>query len=125
MSVKVLPLKGYNAMAAMPTYHRLLLGLKMLPDYASIDYVAFYEMFGVMQEHEKESLLRQAIAFVKLEREELEPIIALSVDKNGVPLSSINIKNMDLEEIYEVVVAVGMAYSRLKIRLVTEEEKKN
>jgi hypothetical protein len=36
----------------------------------------------------------------------------------------VNIKNLTPDEIFEIVVAVGMEFSRIKIELISEAEKK-
>jgi hypothetical protein len=76
-------------------------------------------------ESEKETILREAIAFVHLSQDEVESLLSFVKDKNGIPYSSASIKGLPLPEIFEAMLAVCMEIGRLKIKLVSEHEKKN
>lgn len=123
--VKTLPLKGYKSLRALNGFHALLLGLKMLPAYITEAYETFYESFKDKSEADKEKLLREAILFVQLGQDEVEALVSFALDKNGVQYSSVNIKNLSLGELHETIVAVCMEIGRIKIEIVSEEEKKN
>lgn len=122
--MKVLPLKGYKSLKALNAFNALLLGLKMLPMYMSQSYETFYEGFKDMDDGEKETFLRQAVAFVELQPDEVEAIVSFACDKNGIPYSAANIKNLAPNELHETIVAVCMEIGRIKIDLVSESEKK-
>ena len=124
MSRKVLELKGYKSLKALNAFHALLLGLKMLPAYISQDYESFYASFSEKSEADKEKLLREAAVFVQLAQDEVESLITFCTDKNGVPYSAVNVKNLAVDELHEIIVSVCMAIGRIKIELVSEEEKK-
>ncbi len=124
MSRKVLPLKGYKSLKALNAFHTLLLGLKMLPAYIGVDYQEFYAAFKTKTEGQKETALREAAAFVQLSPDEVEAIISFATDKNGIKYSDVNASNLDPGEIFEIIVAVCMEIGRIKIELVSEEEKK-
>lgn len=121
---KVLPLKGYKSLRALNAFHTLLLGLKMLPAYMHQDYVTFFGSFKDKTEGEKETLLREATAFVQLSEDEVSALIAFATDKNGVPYSDVNKGNLTPDEIFEIIIAVCMEIGRIKIELVSEDEKK-
>lgn len=121
---KVLPLIGYKSLRALNAFHALLLGLKMLPAYQLEGYESFYASFGEKTDAEKEKLLREAVVFVRLEEEEVQAVISFATDKNGVPYSPINIKNLNAGDLHEIIVRVCMEIGRIKIDLVTESEKK-
>lgn len=124
MNRKILPLTGYKSLRALNAFHALLLGLKMLPAYQAEGYEEFYASFSEKTESEKETLLREAAVFVQLAQDEVEALISFATDKNGVPYSSVNLKNLSAGELHEIIVAVCMEIGRIKIDLVTEEEKK-
>lgn len=124
MKFNVSELKGYKSLRALNAFSALLLGLKMLPAYIEIPYEEFYESFSEKTEGEKESLLRQAVAFVRLEQDEVEALLSFCTDKNGVSYSAINMKNLSPADIHEMIVAVCMEIGRIKVDLVSEEEKK-
>lgn len=122
---KVLPLKGYKSLRALNGFHALLLGLKMLPAYIMEDYETFYGRFNDKTDAEKEKLLREAAMFVQLGQDEIEALLSFSTDKNGVPYSGINMKNLLVDELLKIIVDVCMEIGRIKIELVSESEKKN
>lgn len=123
--MKILPLQGYKSLRALNGFHALLLGLKMLPAYIGEAYETFYASFNDKTDSEKEKLLREAVVFVKLEQDEVEALIGFSTDKNGIPYSKENLKNLSTADMFEIIVAVCMEIGRIKIELVTESEKKN
>lgn len=121
---KVLPLKGYKSLRALNAFHSLLLGLKMLPAHIGEDYETFFASFKDKTEAQKETLLREAVAFVQLSQEEVGALISFATDRNGVPYGPANEGNLTPDELFEVIVAVCMEIGRIKIDLVSEEEKK-
>ena len=121
---KILPLTGYKSLRALNAFHALLLGLKMLPAYQMEGYESFYASFGEKTDAEKETLLREAAVFVQLAEDEVQALISFATDKNGVPYSAVNLKNLTASELHEIIVAVCMEIGRIKIDLVTEAEKK-
>lgn len=122
--MKILPLVGYKSFRALNAFHVLLLGLKMIPLYAELSYERFFEDFKDRPEEEKEKLIRQAAVLVELKQDEVEALLSFSTDKNGVPISAENVKNLDPGQIHEAIVAVCMQIGRIKVDLVTEDEKK-
>lgn len=124
MTRKVLPLTGYKSLRALNAFHALLLGLKMLPAYVGESYESFYSAFAEKGEAEKEKLLREAAVFVQLQQDEVEALVSFSTDKNGIPYSSVNMKNLSVDELHEVIVAVCMEIGRIRVDLVSSEEKK-
>lgn len=123
--IKVLPLKGYKSLRALNAFHALLLGLKMLPAYIMQDYESFYEGFKHKTEAEKEKLLREAAVFVQLGQDEVEALISFATDKNGIAYQSANMKSLPLDEMHSIIVAVCMEIGRIRIDLISDEEKKN
>ncbi len=121
---KVLPLTGYKSLRALNAFHALLLGLKMLPAYLEQDYESFYASFQDKTDDDKARFLKEAAVFVQLAEDEVSALISFCTDKNGVPYSTINLKNLGAGELHEIIVAVCMEIGRIKIDLVTEAEKK-
>ena len=125
MAVQVLPLKGYKSLKALNGFHALLLGLKMLPAYIGEDYKTFYSNFEHKTEEEKEFLLKEAVLFVELSEAEVMALVCFAKDSNGVPYKSVNIGNLQIDQLHEIIVAVCMEIGRIKIDLLSESEKKN
>ena len=123
--MKILPLKGFKAIKALNAFHTLLLGLKMLPAYIAESYVDFYGAFETKTEQEKERLLREAVLFVQLTEDEVCALVCFATDKNDVPYSEVNIKNLTIDELFEIIVSVCLEIGRIKINILTEAKKKN
>jgi hypothetical protein len=123
--MKVLPLIGAKSIAAFCSFNKLLLGYKMLPAYAGETYEVFFEHMKEKTDAQKESIIREALAFVALERDEIEALASFVADRNGVPYSPTSLKNLSLKEIFEIIIAVCMEIGRIDISLISEDEKKN
>jgi hypothetical protein len=123
--LKLLQLKGYKSLRALNGFHALLLGIKMLPAYIGDSYESFYESFKDKTDAEKETLLREAVVFVQLGQDEVEAIISFACDPNGVPYSAVHLKSLSMEELHRIIVLVCMEIGRIKIDLISDEEKKN
>ena len=124
--MKLRELQGPESYYAMIAIHKLLYGLKMLPAYIKLSYEDFLDALDLMTPQEQESCIREAAAFVQLEREELNDVVRFATDPNGVPYGPENIKNLKPAEFHEIIVAVGLEVMKAhKIKLVTEKEKKN
>ena len=124
MKPRVVELRGYKSLRAFNAFHALMLGLKMLPSYQSEAYENFFARVADMPEADQEKLVREAAMFVELGRDEVEAMMAFCVDPNGVPYSAENLKNLNPAEIVEIIVAVSMAIAKIKIDLVSDDEKK-
>lgn len=122
--MKVLELKGYKSLRALNAFHTLMLGLKMLPAYMSETYEDFFARVSEMSEADQEKVIRQAALFVQLEEDEVEALISFGTDKLGVPYSSVNKKNLGPGDIIDVIVAVCVEISKIKIDLVSDSQKK-
>jgi hypothetical protein len=96
----------------------------MLPAYIGESYETFYEGFKTKTEAEKETFIREAVLFVQLQQDEVEALASFAADKNGVPYQAANMKSLSPEELFEIIVAVCMEIGRIKIDLISEEEKK-
>lgn len=122
---EVTELKGYKSLTALNAFHTLMLGLKMLPDYLGLQYEEFFESIEKASTEQQEKLIRKAALFVKLERDELEALVCFVKDKNGVPYSAENIKNLGPDDLHEIIVSVCVAISRIKVNFISSSEKKN
>lgn len=120
----ILPIKGYKSLRALNALNVLLMGLKMLPGYMHLTYPVFFAHFNEKTTEEKEQLIKQAILFVELGKDEVEALLSFTTDANGVPFSAVNIASLKPNEIHERITAVCMAMGEFKIDLLTENEKK-
>ena len=123
--MKVLELKGIKSLRVVNVFNTLMLGLKMLPAYMGESYEEFLSRLDQMDPSDQNKMIREAALFVELQKEEVEALLSFCADSNGVPYSKENIKNLKPDEIFEAVVAVCTEYSKIKIDLVSDAEKKN
>lgn len=123
--VKVLELKGYKSLRALNAFNALMLGLKMLPQYMGESYESFLARIHDMPHEDQKKMIREAALFVELTKEEVEALVCFCADKNGVPYSSENLKNLGPAEQVEIIVEVCAEISKIKIDFVSETEKKN
>lgn len=123
--MKVLELRGYKSLRALNVFHTLMLGLKMLPAYMGEAYEDFYGRIQAMDPADQEKMIREAAMFVEIQKDELEAVVGFCADRNGVPYSAVNMKDLGPAELVEMVVAVCVEISKIKIDLVSDSEKKN
>ena len=122
--VAVTEIKGYQGLRAFNAFHTLMLGLKMLPAYLDQTYDDFFASFQDKTDEQKEKRIREAILFVRLEEDEIEALVSFAKDANGVTYSKANMKNLNPGQLHEIIAAVCMEMSRIRIDLLTDSEKK-
>jgi len=123
--MKVLEICGSKGFSAFQSFNHLMLGLKMLPSYMAETYEEFLERIVLMDEANQRKIIREAAMFVKLDEEELKAIICFGTDKNGVPYTSENLKNLNPSQIIDIVTEVCFRVSQFKVTFISESEKKN
>ena len=122
--IQVNELKGIKSLKALNVFHTLMLGLKMLPTYMGETYEEFYARIENMPTHDQEKMIREAVLFVDLQKDEVEALACFCKDRNGVPYTSENLKSVDAGTLIEIIVAVCMEISKIKISFISESEKK-
>jgi len=124
--MKVLEIRGQQSYYAAQAFHKLMLGLKMLPAYCGEHYEEFYARMDKMTPEQQETMIREAAVFVRLEPEEFYDLIKFAADDNGVPYGPNNTKALKPEEIHEIITAVSFEIAKNhRVRLLSETEKKN
>lgn len=121
---KVGELKGIKSLRALNVFSTLSIGLKMTPDYAKLTFVDFFKLLQDLPEDEQRAKLTEAVMVVQLEPDEVTSILSFCSDSNGVPYSHENIKNLGPAQIVDLIVAVCLEVSKIKIDSVSEAEKK-
>lgn len=122
--MKTRPLVGFKSLQALNVFSTLMMGLKMLPAYRGETYEAFLERIQAMPEDDQRNMIRQAAVFVDLKQEEVEALASFAEDANGIQYGPANLKSMGPVEIVDLIVAVCMDIAKIKVNLVTEDEKK-
>ena len=123
--MKVLKLEGFKSLRALNAFHALMLGLKMLPTYMGESYQDFYSRIKKMPIKDQENMIREAVLFVELQEDEVKSLICFCTDKNNVPYTEENLKSLKPDELIEIIVAVAVEVSKIKIDFISETEKKN
>lgn len=123
--MKVLPLKGYNSLRAFNARSNLLLGIKMLPEYMGESYESFYQRIDALEPEKQQELFFQAAKHVELDKSEVEAFLSFCEDPNGVPYNPANLKSLGPDKIIEAIVSVCMEISKIKIDIISDDEKKN
>lgn len=122
---KVRELKGAKSLVAFNGFNTLLLALKMLPDHLEKTYDQFHAMFDELDDAGKVKALSRALAHVALTEDEVAAMVSFCSDSNGVPYGTANINTLKLEELHAVILSVAMEISRIKVDILSEDEKKN
>lgn len=124
-AVKVLPLVGLKSLRLINVYQALMIGYCMVPRYAKEDIHGFLEQLKQGPERELENVIRTAASVVELDGNEIEAVVSFAADPNGIPYGKANVGNLGPGDLHEIIVAVMMEVTRIKVDLVTPEEKKN
>lgn len=125
MTTQVAELRGPKSYRAFCAFHKMMMGLKMIPDYITESYEDFFARVDAMPDDDKLKVVQKAAIFVELDDSELESIIGLAKDANGVPYGAANLKNLTPDEFIKIIVAVCWEISKIKIDFLTQAEKKN
>lgn len=96
-----------------------------MPAYMGESYESFFGRVQEMPHHDQIKIIREAALFVELQKEEVEAIVTFCEDKNGVAYCKENLADMKPDQILEMIVAVCGEIAKIKIDLVTDNEKKN
>lgn len=123
--MNILPLKGPKSVRALQAFQVLVLCGNMLPEYMGMPREDYAQMADELDEEAKEKLLRKILVTIPTQDEEIYVLAGFVTDKHGVPYSKVNIDNLGPGEIVEILVAVCMALSKIKVTMLTDEEKKN
>lgn len=126
MKRKVLELKEYKSYRAMGAFQRIILGLQLVPGFRHFGFEDLCNLIEQMSFEDQLKTITQAARVVTLEPEEFEAILCFCTDKNGIPYTKENKKNLTPSEIMEIIITVCMhLIKEIKIDLVSIEEKKN
>lgn len=123
--MNVLPLNGYKSYSALQSFCKIMLGLKMLPSYMAEGFEEFFERIQMMPAIDQERMIREAALFVPLDKDEIDSLVCFCADKNKVPYTSENMKNLGPAEFMEAIVSVCCELVKIKIDFLTDKEKKN
>jgi hypothetical protein len=118
------PLIGAKAMNALNIFQAALLALKMLPINLDITLDEFYYSFKGKSEAQRESDIRMAVSFLKLEEDELLTVVSFFKDANGIEMGRSHLKALGLKDQFEMTVSLLCEIGKIDIELISEDEKK-
>lgn len=118
-------IKGMEGYQAFCAFHKMMLGLKMLPEYITESYEDFFARIDSLEPEQKLKFIQKAAIFVNLDEDELSALVCLAKDSNGVPYGPANLKSLTPDEFISIIVAVCFEISKIKIDFLTDSEKKN
>lgn len=122
---RCLPLKDYKSLRALNAYCALMIGMKMLPAHAHFTLEEFFALIEQMKPEDQVTLLTNGAKIVELAPEEVKALVCFCTDKNGIPYTAENMKNLGPGELVEVIVTVCMeVLQNINIDLITKDEKK-
>jgi hypothetical protein len=123
---KCLPLKDSKSLRALNAFYALLIGMKMIPGNQHLSLEELAHIVEAMTPDEQLVFLTNGAKIVPLDPDEVKALVCFCTDKNGIPYTAENLKNLGPGELVEVVVTVCMeVIQNIHIDLVTKEEKKN
>ncbi|WP_424244948.1 hypothetical protein Dip510_000055 [Elusimicrobium posterum] len=125
MKVQVLPLKGLKSIWALNAYNVLLFGLATEQALAGQGFEETYKNFEGLPLEAKELQLRRAAGLVNLQEDDMRNLIAFAKDANGIPFTDANTAKLAPEDIIDILVAVCLEISKIKVYSIAEREKKN
>lgn len=122
---KVLPLKDVKSLRALNAFQALIMGMKMIPGNAHLSFEELSTVVEAMEPKDQINFFTQAAKMVELSPEEVKAITCFCTDKNGIPYTAENVKNLKPNELVEVIVTVCMEIlQNIHIDIITESEKK-
>lgn len=122
--MKVSPLVGIKSYFALQAYGKVLLGLKMIPEYMALGFAEFFQRVEELSEADQEAVIRQGVFIMDLDSDEVYALAKFVTDPNGVPYGEANMKTLPPDQIFEILVAVCKELARIKPKLITPDEKK-
>ena len=124
-NIKLLPLVNLKSVQAFCAYNNVLFGLHCSPAHLGKTDEQFYDWFDGLNETEKEKQLRFGLSLAKLSTEEMLDLACFASDENGIAFTEINLKKLNPIDILEILLAVCVAMSKIKVSSISEEQKKN
>jgi len=124
-NIKILPLVNLKSVQAFCAYNNVLFGLHCSPSNMGKTDEQFFDWFDGLTEEEKEKQLRFGLSLAKISTEEMLDLCYFASDENGIQYTEINLKKLNPKEIIEIMLAVCIAMTKIKVNSVSDEQKKN
>ena len=125
MAIKLLPLTGLKSVHALCAFNALLFGVHCTPAHAAKSEEEFYRWFDDLKREDKEKTIRYAVGLCKLGEDEMLDLLAFAQDPNGLAYGAANAAGLKPAEIVDIITAVCLKISDIKLKSVSEELKKN
>lgn len=125
MSVQVKELRGYRSVLAYNAFYALLMGLAVEQAHFGQEAEVTFAKFEALPDEQKEEQLKHALKLVNLSKDDMLNLLAFAVDANGIPYDQKNMEQMEPQKIFEGLLAVCMAFAKIKPFFFDENVKKN
>lgn len=119
-------IKGIKGLYAFKALQTLLLSYYMLPEFRKEKetYAEFLKRFNDMAEDEKREILRTSLYFAGIEEKEIFALVAFAKDKNGIHYQPANVANLEIKELFDIIIDVCMAILSIDVFFNENELKK-
>lgn len=125
MIIKTKELEGYESFLALQVWYKVMIGYKMFAPNAHFELEKFFEHLGDMDDAEKEKCVREALLITPLSKEDIELVSVFCSDANGVSFKQENMRKLSPSQVHDILAKVFMEITKIKINLLSEDEKKN
>lgn len=115
--IDVSEIKGVKGLYAFKALQTLLLSYFMLPEFRQPKetYTEFLKRFSEMGEKEQRETLKTALYFAGIDENEILALCLFAKDPNGVPYGKSNLANLEIEELFAIIIDVCMAIVKIKV----------
>lgn len=115
--VDVSEIKGVKGLYAFKALQTLLFSYFMLPEFRQPKetYTEFLKRFSAMGEKEQRETLKTALYFAGIDENEILALCLFAKDPNGVPYGKSNLANLEIEELFAIIIDVCMAIVKIKV----------
>lgn len=110
-------IKGVKGLYAFKALQTLLFSYFMLPEFRQPKetYTEFLKRFSAMGEKEQRETLKTALYFAGIDENEILALCLFAKDPNGVPYGKSNLANLEIEELFAIIIDVCMAIVKIKV----------
>ena len=123
---KCLELRGSKSHTALTAFYNLMIGLRMAPSYQHYSLEEFFSVVEAMEPEDRLKVIITGAKIVPLQDDEIRALVCFCTDKNGVPYTSENLKNLGPSDLVEIIATVCFELSNcIHVDLLSPDEKKN
>ena len=112
--MKSLPILAFEGLRGFQAFNRVvILTLLMLPQYRNQKAQDLLSAIALMPEADQRKVIREALSFVDIDRMEVDYLICLIADPNGVPYSRNSINKLSVKELLDILVEACFNFAQI------------